>query len=230
MNIFARAIRKTKRLFWSGRKAGAPVHQSEVQMPASLVFAPLPRDVTDAQLLRLRCDSQSMNYYSDISHFVSRRIKGFHTLSVLDVGSRTGAGLALLRLIHHPSAFTRLKFDPVAGIDLDPAFEATAALDFPDVSGMTGDIANLPEKSWDVVICSHTIEHIEDAENFVRLLERLARKYVVLACPFEEADRVPGHVRSIGPKFFNDLGYLDVEVYESHHWHNGYCCLAFKTL
>jgi len=194
------------------------------------VFAPLVSEPTDSQLLRLRCDSQSMNYYSDISSFISRRIKGFHTYSLLDVGPRTGAGLALLRLIHHPAAFTRLKFDPVEGIDLDPGFEATVAIDFPDVRGMTGDIANLPEKSWDIVTCSHTIEHIENAEEFVKLLERLARKYVVLACPFEERDRVPGHVRSIGPKFFQDLGYLDVEVYESHHWHNGYCCLAIKAL
>jgi 2-polyprenyl-3-methyl-5-hydroxy-6-metoxy-1,4-benzoquinol methylase len=195
------------------------------------VFASLAPTASDADLLRLRCDSQSLSYYGDISRFLSARLLAFETLSLLDVGPRTGVGLALLRLLHHPSAFTRLKFDPVVGIDLDPAFEVIAQGEFPDVKGQTGDIFDLPPKSYDIVTCSHTIEHIDDMEAFVAQLEKIARRCVVLACPFEEREpRSDGHVQRIDAARLAAMGYDDVEVYDSFHFHNGACCLAYKPL
>ena len=196
----------------------------------SLVFDKMPADPTEAQLMRMRCDSQSLTYYADISAYISDRIRGHQHFSLLDVGPRTGVGLALLRLMHHPMAFTRLKLDPVAGIDLDPMFEHTARLEFPDVQPMTGDIFTLEQKSWDIVTCSHTIEHIPEAEVFVEQLIRIARRYVVLACPFSEEDLIPDHVRSINYSFFEKLGFEDVKVYPSQQWHSGLVCLAFKSL
>jgi SAM-dependent methyltransferase len=132
--------------------------------------------------------------------------------------------------VHHPAAYTRLKFDPVGGIDLDPNFEFTAKVEFPDIHPMTGDIANLPEKSWDIVTCSHTIEHVEDPAAFVNLLKRLARKYLLLACPYAEKDLSPGHIVSIDYFMLNSLGFQVVQIYESHHWHNGVCCMALMAL
>ena len=198
-------------------------------MPArERVFQALTADVSPEDLMRLRCDSQSMNYYGDLSRYISGAFKGSETLSLLDVGPRTGAGLALLRLLHHPQAFTRLKFDPVVGIDIDPGFERTASVEFPDIVAKVGDIFDLPDGSYDIVTCSHTIEHIPDAEAFVAKLIRIARRGVVIACPFEEKDRVPGHVRSIDRNFFEELQFDDLEIYDSNHWHNGLCCLAYK--
>ncbi|GAA4246863.1 methyltransferase domain-containing protein [Azospirillum formosense] len=179
-------------------------------------------------LLRRRCDSQSLSFYADISHFISRRIEGAHTLSLLDVGPRTGVGLAFLRLLHHPNAFTRLHFDPVVGIDLDPAFEHIADAEFPDIKSITGNIFDLEENSFDIVTCSHTIEHLEEAEIFVTHLKRISRKYVIIACPFEENEPLTyGHVRRIGMKFFKSVGVQDIEVYEAPQFSNGMCCLAF---
>jgi 2-polyprenyl-3-methyl-5-hydroxy-6-metoxy-1,4-benzoquinol methylase len=155
---------------------------------------------------------------------------GHETLSLLDVGPRTGAGLALLRLLHHPLAFTRLKFEPVYGIDLDPEFERIAKTEFRDIHPLTGDIFDLSDKSYDIVTCSHTIEHIPDPQSFVEKLVRLARRAVFLACPYEEANRVEGHCVSIGQSFFDMLQFDDVEVYESQHWHNGLACLAYKKV
>lgn len=194
------------------------------------VFDKLAPEPTESQLMKLRCDSQSLQYYADISQFLSSRILEHTTLSLLDVGSRTGAGLGFLRLVHHPAAFTRLKLDPVAGIDIDPMFEQVACSEFPDIQGMTGDIFDLPEKSWDIVCCSHTIEHILNAEQFVQQLMRIARHSVVLACPFAENPLGPDHCRSIDYEFFKSLGIPDVKVYESQHWHSGMVCLAFKAI
>lgn len=197
---------------------------------ASTIFDRLPPEPTDAQLLKLRCDSQSLQYYSDMSAFMSSRILQSETLSLLDVGPRTGAGLAFLRLVHHPAAFTRLKFDPVAGIDIDPVFENSAALELPDISAMTGNMFDLPEKSWDVVMCSHVIEHIEETENFIEQLCRIAKRYVFLACPYAETPLSSDHCRTIDYNFFKSIGFLDVKVYESQQWHSGMVCLACREI
>ncbi|MBY0305376.1 MAG: class I SAM-dependent methyltransferase [Sphingomonas sp.] len=194
------------------------------------VFDKLSLEPTDSELMKLRCDSQSLQYYADMSNFLSSRIHGMNVLSLLDVGSRTGSGLAFLRLVHHPAAFTRLKFDPVAGIDIDPMFEQIVGMEFPDIQGLTGDIFNLPDDSWDVVICSHTIEHIPEAEKFVEQLSRIARKYVAIACPFAESPLSDDHCRTIDYDFFKKLGFFDIKVFESQHWHSGVVCLAIKTI
>lgn len=196
----------------------------------AVAFDRMPERPTDYELLRRRCDSQSAAFYSDISSFISLHLKEFATYSLLDVGSRTGMGLALLRLIHHPLSFSRLKLDPVTGIDMDPGFEFTAFREFADIQSQTGDIFRLDEKSWDVVLCSHTIEHIVEAETFVEQLVRLARKYVVLACPFCEVPLSSDHVRTIDYRFLQKLGFETVSIYESHHFHGGVCCIALRRL
>lgn len=200
-------------------------------MNQSSIFRKISEEATDSDVHRLRCDSQSATYYSDISHFLADRIKGFCTLSLLDVGTRTGSGLGLLRLMHHPRAFTRLKFHPVVGIDIDPAFKDIAEIEYPDTTGIVGDIFDMPDNCYDVVVCSHTIEHVADVTSFVKQLEKIARKYVLIACPFEE--RTPmsaGHIHHIDRNFLNQMGYSDIKVYESFHFHNGLCCIALKTM
>lgn len=195
------------------------------------IFEPISEDIDDDRLLRLRCDSQSLHFYGDISRFIARRVTGFETLSLLDVGARTGAGTALLRLLHHPQAFTRLKFDPVVALDLDPCVMRIVGEEFKDITPLLEDIFNIPENSYDIVVCSHTIEHLPQIEPFVEQLEKIARRYVVLACPVNERSPVSeGHIQIITPETLLNLGYVDVETYESFHFHNGPCGLAFKKI
>lgn len=212
----------------------APIAKSEKIPVLPLLespFLPLTTESDDDRIQRLRCDSQSLSFYGDISRFISKRLVGFETLSLLDIGPRTGAGLALIRLLHHPAAYTRLKFDPVYGIDLDPEFQRIAGQEFKDIHPTVGDIFDLPENSFDVVTCSHTIEHVPDAPAFIKQLEKIARRAVVLACPFEERSPMSdGHINRIDAAFMHELGYHDLEVYDSFHFHNGLCCLAYKAL
>ncbi|WP_242912258.1 class I SAM-dependent methyltransferase [Brevundimonas pishanensis] len=195
------------------------------------VFSPLQEDFDDARLLRLRCDSQSLHFYGDISSFISRRIKGFLTLSLLDVGARTGIGTALLRLLHHPLAFTSLKLDPVTGLDLDPDLPRIAGQEFKDIRAVQMDIFDLEPNSYDIVVCSHTIEHVPDMKSFIAQLEVIARQYVVLACPIDEKEpRSDGHIRTITREDLAALGYTDIEVYDSFHFHNGQAGIAMKAV
>lgn len=193
------------------------------------VFEPMPENWDDARLLRMRCDSQSMHFYGDISHYLVRRFTGHETMSVLDVGSRTGAGTALLRLLHHPWAYTRLKFEPVVALDLEPDIKRFVETEFRDISAICDDIHNLPDNAYDLVICSHTIEHLYDIPPFLTQLERVARRAVVLACPIDEKEPMTeGHFQRITADMLAGFGYQDIEVYESFQFHNGLCGLAIK--
>lgn len=193
------------------------------------VFDPMPADGDEHRLMRLRCDSQSMHFYADISHYLVRRITEHTTLSVLDVGSRTAAGTALLRLLHHPLAYTTLKFDPVVALDIEPELFRFVKQEFKDISAICNDIHHLPDNAYDVVICSHTIEHLYDIPPFLQQLERVASKCVVLACPIDEKEPMTeGHFQRISVDMLAGHGYQNIEVYESFHFHNGPCGLAIK--
>ncbi len=195
------------------------------------IFARLQETANDEDLLRLRCDSQSLSFYSDISSYISRNICAVGRCSLLDVGPRSGAGLAFLRLAHHPESFSSLKLDPVHGIDLDPCFARISELEFPDIFSRTEDIFNIQSKSFDIVICSHTIEHLPDPVSFIKQLEFISRKYVVLAAPFEE--RIPltnGHLVKFDGEFLDALGYTERIVYTSTQFHNGACFIASKEI
>ena len=69
---------------------------------------------------------------------------------------------------------------------------------------IVGDIFNLDKHDrWDLVICSHTIEHVPDPDRFLGRLINLARDFVILACPYKENPEslIPEHLHSIDDAF-----------------------------
>jgi hypothetical protein len=111
---------------------------------------------------------QRYRFVSDLLSEVRPRGKSW---TVLDVGGRT----ALLR------AF--LPSDQVHLIDLEPSSEAGLVL---------GDGSRLPyqDKSVDVIVAFDTLEHVPPhlRETFCSECARVARKYVVLAGPYQSAE------------------------------------------
>lgn len=175
-------------------------------------------------------DAQSLSFYSDVSRFICSRAGGYgRPLSILDIGPRTGAGLALLRMLHHPMSYAAVKLDPVAGIDIDPAFEKAAKREYPDIEALTGDAFKLGRK-FDIVMSSHTIEHVPDPQEFLAGMQSLARSMVIVACPFEETERIEWHPNTIGYHFLSRNGFHDMEVYRSNHWFNSLCVIACKRV
>jgi len=173
-------------------------------------------------------DAQSLSFYADISAFIRDNIPS-GTYSLLDVGPRTGSGLALLRLLHHPSSYASIRFDPVTGIDLDSNFERTAKEQYPDIKAMTGDAFNVAGK-WDIVLSSHTVEHTADPAAFLHKLGTLAKRYVIIACPYEEQDLIRHHLNRIGYKTLTGAGFWNIKVYRSDHWFNSMCCIAMRAI
>ncbi|USI72356.1 class I SAM-dependent methyltransferase [Sphingomonas morindae] len=195
------------------------------------IFQPAAAELNAEAELKLRCDSQSLSFYSDIASFISRHIKGQQAFDMLDVGARTAAGTALLRAIHHPNSFARLKLNSVTALDLDAEALRLAALEYPDINYIARDVESLKgERSWDIVLSSHTIEHVDDPQHFLADLEAVARRHVVIACPFAEVALTMGHVRRFNLDFFERNDFREIEVYRSQHWHGGMACIAIKDV
>jgi 2-polyprenyl-3-methyl-5-hydroxy-6-metoxy-1,4-benzoquinol methylase len=109
--------------------------------------------------------------------------------TVLDVGCGLGDGLRMLEL----------RARVVHGQDLDPRLSGPGRF----IQGTS----EFPSKSYDVVVTIDVLEHVEDAERFVKDCARIAREGVFLSTPNWTASRChwPFHFREYTPREFERL-------------------------
>src|SRR5262249_2754142 len=94
----------------------------------------------------------------------------------------------------------------VTALEIDSRFEAYARKHFPNVQFSTRNIFDLgSDDRWDIVITSHTIEHVENPLAFIERLRHLAREFVLPYAPFEEQRFSPGHINRIDLPFLRTL-------------------------
>lgn len=214
----------------SSAKMGRPIKLSERALPIGLPRiepASLGLSEEDYQRLRTVYDVQSCVFASEIlSTLWSLYPNNIHNLSLLDVGSRTGAGSELLRYLHHPSSFSRIKLS-VTALDTDDTYIDYARIHFPELRYLQQDIfdSGFTER-FDIVLCSHVIEHVDDPANFIARAQALARRWVILAAPFEEKNLIPGHRSRLDFDFFQTIGAHDLRVYRSLTWHGSLACIV----
>jgi 2-polyprenyl-3-methyl-5-hydroxy-6-metoxy-1,4-benzoquinol methylase len=198
-------------------------------LPGLPIIEPAALGLSEERYRRLRnvFDVQSYVFTCEIlPAFWALYPTGQHHLTLLDVGPRTGAGTGLLQYLHHPESFSRIKLRTTA-IDIDSAYKEYAAVHSPDVEYLVGDIFDPGlSRVFDVVLCSHTLEHLTDPLPFLRRLQALSRSWVIVACPFDENDCIPGHLSSIGYDFFEQAGVHALSVYRSLTWHQSMACVA----
>lgn len=176
---------------------------------------------------------QTMVFYMDIISAIQDYFKGYHSISILDVGARTGAGANLMGYIFSDNSYSRIKAN-VTALDIEDRFAAYANKKFPWVSSyIVKDIYDLDEK-WDVVVCSHTIEHVPNYGKFVKQLRASARKLVVLLAPYDEAnsklikgiEMCPGHINSIDHNSIVEMEPLSLKIYRSLVWQQSMAFIA----
>jgi SAM-dependent methyltransferase len=152
-----------------------------------------PKVCGDEATLSGRGPSQ-MGWYTFVAELVAGQ-------SVLDVGCGSGEGLKILA--------SRATY--ALGIDLDDRLRR------PDVAVEIKSVADMPDKSFDVVACLDVIEHVEQDRAFVAELFRVARRAVFVTTPnyAMSFNRNPYHVREYTPREFQSLfdGYGATTLY-----------------
>jgi 2-polyprenyl-3-methyl-5-hydroxy-6-metoxy-1,4-benzoquinol methylase len=181
------------------------------------------------EFLLSKADPQAVGFMVDILGALRATLLPRHIsqrLSVLDLGAKSGAGSQLLGYLGQSGSFAKIKFD-VTSADIDPTYQAYAAAKHPQVEYLNADVFEAG-RQWDIVICSHVIEHIPDPLAFIARLRTIARRYIILAFPYMEdpANLIPGHLHSLGHGFLRQLAPASWEVYEGLFWGQSLCAIA----
>jgi trans-aconitate methyltransferase len=140
---------------------------------------------------------------------------------VLDVGTASGAGANLLgQLYASPILGPRLIVD---AMELHPWMARYARAKLPFVRRyIVADVRNYwTEEPWDLVLCSHTLEHVRDWEPFVAALRRLATHWVLVYTPWQEEPRIPEHAITVDETLLARAGAERHWIIESPAWYRG---------
>jgi hypothetical protein len=110
-------------------------------------------------------------------------------------------------------------------LDVNQNYRDIAIQRYPDLNYSIGDIYDCTS-TYDVIICSHCIEHVPNPSDFLLKLRSIARDYVIIATPFHEEQLISGHVNRFDYKFFENTECNSIKVYKSLTWHNSYACIG----
>ncbi len=144
------------------------------------------------------------NFYTVLSQEISK----LHPNSILDAGCGEGF------ILHHLEIAKIGK--KLSGFDfMDDAINI-GKKQYPTLDLKKGDIYHIDAKSssYDVVLCSEVLEHLERPEEALKELIRVSKKYVVLSVPHEPYFMLGNFLRGKNVKRFgNDIDHVQ-------HWTN----------
>lgn len=180
---------------------------------------------------QIRADSQSLGFAVDLCHVIQEELRTERAvrLTLLDVGARTACGSNLMAQVFHPGSYSQIKLD-VTALDIDPTHQEEARARYPDVRYRLEDIHSLRD-SYDVVTCSHTLEHMDDPGTFLERLRGIAKRLVIIAAPYGEvldgsAPNPSNHKFTFDEEFFSAYPPSRLSVYRSPHWSASDCFVA----
>ena len=105
-------------------------------------------------------------------------------LSVLDIGCGSGY---LLNSLHSRSAHRNINFH---GVDYSAPLDIYTDnnINFWQ-SDLFKFISQSPDNCYDLVLCTHVIEHLSNPENVIQHIRRISKKAFILICPLEKEFR-----------------------------------------
>jgi hypothetical protein len=172
--------------------------------------------------LEYMANVQSMGFIVEMMPHIHKLLREFPigVYTCLDVGTRTGSGANLFgQLFGSLCSYIQIKVDT---IDKDPTFADYQMARYKDVRHiMVGDVFQVPDQSYDFVICSHTLEHIDDPIPFAQKLTKIAKRYAFFYMPYNEQDPLLLDHRRIDDKLVDALNPINKAVIDSWHWRKG---------
>lgn len=129
--------------------------------------------------------------------------------TILDVGCGEGFGLARIHAANIGKELYGIDFLEraiILGMDIHPY-----------LSLRQGDIYNLPYKndSFDVVLCSEVLEHLEHPQKAIKELQRVSKKHCIITVPNEPIFRIANFLRGKNlSRWGNDIEHIQ-------HWSSG---------
>ena len=158
-----------------------------------------------------------MRHIADDIQAFFRRFPYGSRFSILDVGPGTAAGSEWLASIYRRKTLGYTA--TVETIDIDDTFLRYQKVMLPYIKPMLGRMEDLT-KTYDVVIASHVIEHVDDPVQFCSDLQRMSRGVVIVCAPFEERkdQMTSGHLHSLDDEFLKKLEPVSLRKIESAGW------------
>ncbi len=126
--------------------------------------------------------------------------------SILDVGC--GEGFTLDMIDHLPWQ------KKLSGIDNSKQALKLGKFAFPNLLMEEGDIYKIskPDNSYDMLICTEVLEHLENPSVAVQELKRVTSKYILISVPLEPWFQIGNFLRG---KYVSSLGNHPEHV---NHW------------
>lgn len=148
------------------------------------------------------------NYYRELL----KLIKICKPVKILDVGC--GEGETIVKLKQSKIGKS------LEGVDNSANALRIGRKIYPGINIKTGDIYNLPYKdnSFDVVVCTEVLEHLDNPQKALLELRRVSNKYMLLSVPNEPFFILANFLRG---KYLRKLGNHPEHI---NHWTN----LGFK--
>lgn len=179
----------------------------------------VPRNFTSLQLEQ-QWGAQSIVFMADLLPFIHATLRKHYRrkdhLRVLDVGAASCFGTGLLAAIH-PDHFVYSRMS-VEAIDYQPTWERWVRFTRPEIEYRVADLFDQPAQQWDLVVCSHMVEHVPNPRDFIDKMVEICRGFAFVYSPYAENPRIPGHESSIDEATYAGL---DCELHKlrSMGWH-----------
>lgn len=195
-------------------------HES-IDLLKKVVFASDPRNKQDVQKFEYGWGAQSAQFIIDliprIQSILLQHYRRADHLKLLDVGAGSCVGTNVLAMLHSDNLiYSTMQIDAV---DYTSVRERWVRTQYPKISYRVADIFDLPDRSWDLVVCSHVVEHLADPRSFIDALRRICAGFAFVYSPYAEIDRIAAHLSTITDHTYDGIPNCQLERIKSMGWH-----------